>query len=36
MVQRFILNKTAILVAAAQPGPYIYSVQTDRMSRLYP
>jgi len=36
MVQRFIANKTAILTAAAQPGPYIYSVQSDRMSRLYP
>jgi hypothetical protein len=36
MVQRFITNKTAILVAVAQPGPYIYSVQTDRISRLYP
>jgi hypothetical protein len=36
MVRRFITNKTAILVAVAQPGPYIYSVQTDRISRLYP
>lgn len=36
MVQRFINNKTAIVVAAAQPGPYIYSVQTDRISCLYP
>jgi hypothetical protein len=36
MVQRFITNKAAILVAVAQPGPYIYSVQTDRISRLYP
>lgn len=36
MVHRFINNETAILVAAAQTGPYIYSVQTDRLSRLYP
>ena len=36
MVQRFIDNTTAIRVAVAQPGPYIYSVQTDRISRLYP
>ena len=36
MVQRFIINKPAILMAAAQPGAYIYSVQTDRISRLYP
>lgn len=36
MVSRFIGNKAAILAAVAQPGPYIYSVQTDRISRLYP
>lgn len=36
MTQRFITNKAAILAAAAKPGPYIYSVQTDRISRLYP
>jgi hypothetical protein len=36
MAQRFIANRAAILAAAAQPGPYIYSVQTDRISRLYP
>ena len=36
MTQRFIANKAAILAAAAQPGAYIYSVQTDRISRLYP
>ena len=36
MAQRFIANKTAILLAAAGPGPYIYSVQTDRISRLSP
>lgn len=34
MVQRFITNKAAILAAAVEPGPYIYSVQTDRISRL--
>jgi hypothetical protein len=28
--------KAAILAAAAQPGAYIYSVQTDRISHLYP
>jgi PIN like domain len=36
MSQRFITNKAAILTAAAEPGPYIYSVQRDRISRLYP
>lgn len=36
MVNRFVANKTAILTVAAGPGPYIYSVQTDRLSRLYP
>jgi hypothetical protein len=36
MAQRFISNKAAILAAAAQRGPYIYSVQSDRISRLYP
>jgi len=36
MTQRFITNRAAILTAAAQPGPYIYSVQTDRISHLYP
>lgn len=36
MVQRFITNKAAILATAADHGPYIYSVQTDRISRLYP
>jgi hypothetical protein len=36
MAQRFIINKAAILMAAVEPGPYIYSVQTDRSSRLYP
>jgi PIN like domain len=36
MAQRFITNKAAILAAAMEPGPYIYSVQMDRISRLYP
>jgi len=36
MVRRFIANKAAILAAVAEAGPYIYSVQTDRLSRLYP
>jgi hypothetical protein len=36
MAQRFITNKVAILTAAAEPGPYIYSVQRDQISRLYP
>ena len=36
MAQRFIINKAAILAAAVERGPYIYSVQTDRISRLHP
>jgi hypothetical protein len=36
MAQRFITNKAAILTAAVEPGPYIYSVQRDRIARLYP
>jgi PIN like domain len=36
MVSRFVANKTAILAAAAESGPYIYSVQVDRLARLYP
>ena len=36
MTRRFIANKAAIVLAAAELGPYIYSVQTDRISRLYP
>jgi hypothetical protein len=36
MAQRFITLKAAILLAAAEPGPYIYSVQADRISRLFP
>jgi hypothetical protein len=36
MAERFITNKAAILTAAAEHGPYIYSVQTGRISRLYP
>jgi len=36
MAQRFIANKAAILAAAVEPGPFIYSVQRDRISQLYP
>jgi hypothetical protein len=36
MVNRFVANKAAILAIAAESGPYIYSVQADRLSRLYP
>jgi hypothetical protein len=36
MVARFTANKAAIHGAAARPGPYIFSVQIDRLSRLYP
>lgn len=36
MAERFITNKAAIFAAAAEPGPYIFSVQMDRISRLYP
>jgi hypothetical protein len=36
MAGRFLGNKGAILAAAATPGPYIYSVQVDRLSRLHP
>ena len=36
MVSRFLVNKEAILSAITSPGPFIYSVQTDRLLRLYP
>jgi hypothetical protein len=36
MINRFIGNKASIFAAAVEPGPYIYSVQIDRLSRLYP
>lgn len=36
MVSRFITNKDAIFAAITESGPYIYSVQADRLSRLYP
>jgi hypothetical protein len=36
MAQRFITHKAAIVLAAGEPGPYIYSVQADRISRLFP
>jgi PIN like domain len=36
MVGRISVNQAAILTAAAEPGPYIYAIQMDRLSRLYP
>ena len=36
MANRFIASKSAIFAAIAVPGPYIFSVQMDRLSRLYP
>lgn len=36
MVHRLITNKQAIFRAAATSGPYIYSVQQDRLDQLYP
>jgi hypothetical protein len=36
MLNRFVANKTAIFAVARGHGPYIYSVQIDRLSRLYP
>jgi hypothetical protein len=36
MVARITANRAAILAALADPGPYIYAVQTDRLARLYP
>lgn len=36
MLQRFTANKKAIYRLAATPGPYIYSVQQDRLDQLYP
>jgi hypothetical protein len=36
MVHRFATNEQAIFRAAALPGPYIYSVQQDRLDRLFP
>lgn len=36
MARRIIANEAAILTAVAEPGPYIYSVQMNRISRLYP
>lgn len=35
MVNRIIANKAAILAALGESGPYIYSVQVDRLSRLH-
>lgn len=36
MAQRFMVNKQAIFRIAELPGPYIYSVQLDRLDRLFP
>ena len=36
MANRFIANKVAIFTVVTQPGPYIFSVQAERLSRLYP
>jgi PIN like domain len=36
MVYRFLTNKQTIFQASALPGPYIYSVQQDRLDRLFP
>jgi len=36
MLQRFIANKKAIYHLTMTPGPYIYSVQQDRLDQLYP
>jgi hypothetical protein len=36
MVFRFIVNKQAIFHATATSGPFIYSVQQDRLDQLYP
>jgi len=36
MANRFITHKIAIYAATAEPGPYIYSVRSDRISILYP
>jgi hypothetical protein len=36
MVGRLLTARKAIFDAAAEPGPYIYAVQSDRIDRLYP
>lgn len=36
MANRFTANRAAIFSAITQPGPYIFSVQTERLLRLYP
>jgi hypothetical protein len=36
MVRRFLANKQAIFRTSALPGPYIYSVQQDRLDHLFP
>jgi hypothetical protein len=34
LATRFIRNRRAVIAAAPEPGPYIYSVQHDRIARL--
>ncbi len=36
MARRFIASKQAIYRTTELPGPYIYSVQQDRLDRLFP
>ena len=36
MASRLLTVGQAIFDVAAQPGPYIYAVQSDRIDRLYP
>jgi hypothetical protein len=36
MVSRLLANKQAIFRTSALTGPYIYSVQQDRLDRLFP
>lgn len=33
-IETMVENKTAIVAAAGSPGPFIYSVQADRLLRL--
>jgi hypothetical protein len=36
MVSRFVVNKESMWETALESGPYIYSVQADRLARLFP
>jgi hypothetical protein len=36
MANRLLANKNGILAATTTPGPFIYSVQSDRLLRLHP